>query len=295
MPRPVASSTAYTVQQGILYTASRKDLGDVVPADLARDVLVALEATAEGRRRLAQLGRRRSRVWLRAQEAAVLPGILLHYPVRKVAIARAVEEALRAGATRVVVLAAGLDLLARRLALAWPDAQFVEVDLPATQADKRQALDALGPQPPNLWLLPADLSQAALPDLLAGLPVGVGGPTVVVAEALTMYLPAEAQRRLAAEAAEVCGPSGRFVVTFVRHTLAPGDVGPLLRAYLWFKREDLRSQLDPDEAVALLVEAGFSDAAVQTGPELTHDLLGERAPGRPHDAEFLVIADRASS
>src|SRR5258708_2790911 len=57
---------------------------------------------------------RRAQAWL---ERLTLPGITLHYALRKRRIAEAVEAAMAGGARQLVVLAAGFDALARRTAL----------------------------------------------------------------------------------------------------------------------------------------------------------------------------------
>src|SRR4051794_31802357 len=78
----------------------------------------------------------------RAIERATVPGLCLHFMLRKRWIEHAVRSALARGARRVVVIGAGYDTLALRLAREFPALRFTEVDHPATQAVKRAALAA---------------------------------------------------------------------------------------------------------------------------------------------------------
>jgi O-methyltransferase involved in polyketide biosynthesis len=69
-----------------------------------------------------------------AAERATIPGLMLHFMLRKRWIEEAVRGALGRGCQRVVVLGAGYDTLAARLAPQFPAVRFVEIDHPATQA-----------------------------------------------------------------------------------------------------------------------------------------------------------------
>jgi O-methyltransferase involved in polyketide biosynthesis len=181
-------------------------------------------------------------------ERLVLPGIQAHYAVRKRYIEAVVREFLANDGQRVVVLGAGLDTLATRLAVEFPAVDFVELDHPATQRRKRRAVDP----PVNLSFQPADFSAArAGPTGLAGpaglaapagpaglaapagpaglagpvgpaLPAGpvgpvlpAGGPAVFVAEGLTMYLRPEAVAALLRACAATGGPGSVVVFTFM--------------------------------------------------------------------------------
>ena len=118
--------------------------------------------------------------WLAwAFERATIPGLMLHFMLRKRWIEEAVRGALARGCQQVVVLGAGYDTLAARLAPQFPAARFVEIDHPATQAVKRAAVDR-----PNLQFVAADLARTPLQQVL---PPG-SGPSVFVLEGLLMYL-----------------------------------------------------------------------------------------------------------
>lgn len=127
--------------------------------------------------------------WLpRLAQRLAGPGLPLHFIVRKRFIEDNVRAALAAGTTQVVVLGAGFDTLACRLHTAHPAVSFFEIDHPATQSIKREAL---GRCDANLRVVPADFTHQTLQQALArcsGFRRDL--PTVFVIEGVLMYLTA---------------------------------------------------------------------------------------------------------
>lgn len=123
-------------------------------------------------------------IW-RMLEQATHPGITRHYWLRKRWIEARAQAALLGGVRRVVVVGAGLDTLALRLARSWPGVVWVEIDHPATQAAKRRALSRAGiAVPPNLRFVAADLARDRdWPHEVGAEP----GAVLVVLEGLLMY------------------------------------------------------------------------------------------------------------
>lgn len=126
--------------------------------------------------------------WMwRRLERLVQPGIIAHYWHRKLWIEKCCRTALAEGTQRVVVAGAGLDTLALRLAPQFPHVEFVEIDHPATQREKRAAVASCGSgsvAAGNLSFLSADFGIE---------PVGVsslddGRATLLIMEGLLMYL-----------------------------------------------------------------------------------------------------------
>ena len=98
-------------------------------------------------------------------ERLSVPGIYLHYALRKLEIARIVDALIRErGVGQVVVVAAGFDPLCALLHPMHPAVRWYEIDHPATQRHKRGALSTL-PTGDNLTLLPIDLTRESLADL----------------------------------------------------------------------------------------------------------------------------------
>lgn len=97
----------------------------------------------------------------RLLESLTVPGMMEHYAARKLALERLVRS--EADVRQFIVLGAGFDTLALRLAAEFSELRFWEVDHPATQAWKIKAVTACGLLSANLEFVPADLSAPELP------------------------------------------------------------------------------------------------------------------------------------
>jgi methyltransferase (TIGR00027 family) len=131
---------------------------------------------------------------------------MLHFIVRKRWIEDAVRGALGRGCRQVVVLGAGFDTLAARLAPQFPAVRFIEIDHPATQAVKRAAVARQ-----NLHFVAADLARSSIGEALAASPYDRNSASVFVIEGLLMYLTPEEMAALFAAIAQV-QPRGSEVV-----------------------------------------------------------------------------------
>lgn len=111
-----------------------------------------------------------------------------------VARSRFSEDALAAALTRGVrqhvILGAGLDTAAFRMAARFPDLSLFEVDHPASQALKRQRLQqAQIGVPPRLIFVPLDFERQQLPDVLVAAGLDVLRPAQFSWMGVLPYLP----------------------------------------------------------------------------------------------------------
>lgn len=150
-----------------------------------------------------------TRVLWRMLERMVLPGIIAHYWHRKRWIERRCRESIATGFHRVVVIGAGFDTLALRLAPEFPHIEWIEIDHPATQRAKRSAPG--GALAPNMRFVAVDLAADPLPTQL----FDDGRATLVIAEGVLMYLAPEAIDRLFQAIATLRAPSARMVFSFM--------------------------------------------------------------------------------
>lgn len=180
-----ASSTAKVIAAATLLLASDPATKEQV-APGAAALCQHFLATTWGNRMLAASATHPATRWLwRMLEGLTHPGITRHYWHRKRWIETHCLQALQQGVERVVIIGAGLDTLALRLANVWPAVQWVEVDHPATQQLKRAALQQANIHlPSNVVLQAVDLSTAPLPAAL----LHNTRPTLVVIEGVLMYL-----------------------------------------------------------------------------------------------------------
>ncbi len=110
-------------------------------------------------------------------------------------IDEALERAIGAGATQVLIPGAGFDSHAYRSRELLASARVFEVDRPAMLAFKRRRVDAaLGGPPENLTYVPIDVEKEDMPAALARHGYDASQRTFVIMEGLTMYVPEEALR-----------------------------------------------------------------------------------------------------
>jgi methyltransferase (TIGR00027 family) len=147
-------------------------------------------------------------------ERLTIPGILVHYALRKKCIAGLVRSALVNGATQVVIIGAGFDPLGLELHHQFPSAQFWEVDHPATQRHKLRSFSEIGTE--RLHFVAMDLSGPTFDG--QALIKGGFDPTqraVWIAEGLLMYLTPDVVSSLMKTSKGLTAPGSQFVFTFM--------------------------------------------------------------------------------
>lgn len=204
-----------------------------------------------------------------AVERLFLPGILLHWLVRKRLLDALAHEALTAGCRQIVVLGAGLDTLAWRLQSA---GACFELDHPATQVIKRRAI-AEGPV-----LMAADLMHASVAEALRAQPrFATNQPTLYVAEGLLMYLPPDRVAELFREMAALSAPGSRFVFTFMEarpgRRIAFHNERRIIGWWLRWRGESFRWALARTDVEAFAAQHGWELASLSSPEELRRRFL----------------------
>lgn len=198
-----ASNTAVIVAAGLQLLRHDGVARGMLPADTGGQGVRLLQSV---RPRLARwLEWRAFRLGCHALERRIMPGILLHYALRKRALQQYARDSVALGVQQVVVLGAGLDTLASRLLAEFPTLQCIEVDHPATQRCKQHGLAASTQA--GLHFLPLDLAQQDLAHALRFCNAFDGSlPTLFIAEGLLMYL---SEARVAALLRQMQGVAGQ--------------------------------------------------------------------------------------
>jgi methyltransferase (TIGR00027 family) len=143
------------------------------------------------------------------QMDALTPGIYGVQIARTRFIDDALRDALAQGIEQVVILGAGLDTRAYRLA-GLERVRVFEVDLPSVQASKKRKLQKrTGSLPQQVTFLPIDFDTQSLEAVFTGTSFDPARRAIFIWEGVTQYLSAEAVRR---------------TLTFVGDTAAPGSV-----------------------------------------------------------------------
>ncbi len=240
----------------------------------ARSVLRAVSAGA-----LRPLGKLLERV--------TVPGIQLHYAVRKLHIEQTARRFIREGGEQVVVLAAGFDTLAIRLAKEYPQVRFVEVDRAATQQHKTAALRELAPLD-NLLFLPLELSSDRFVEaLVSRAELNSSARTIFLAEGLLMYLSAASVEALFADVAQLAAPGDLFVFTFME----PDDGGRVtfrnqgkaVNLWLSLRGEQFAWGMRRERIADFILPRGFRATEIATSEEL-------RARYLPHALSLPLAA-----
>jgi methyltransferase (TIGR00027 family) len=122
------------------------------------------------------------------------------------------DQLLQPGCDQVVLLAAGLDTRAYRLA--WPPAtRLFELDLPPVLEFKQQVLEALSATPRcDRTAVPADLLGTTWADRLVDAGFVPGRPTAWLVEGLLVYLTADQAAALLRTVGELSAPVSRLVI-----------------------------------------------------------------------------------
>jgi len=279
MTTPVrgASSTALLIARSLLLAEAAPPFEKLLAGDTAALTRQLLDATGAEPWFDFALRHACTRSMLFAIERALLPGIILHWLVRKLLIESHARDAIAAGCRQIVVLGAGFDTLARRL---HGVANCFEIDRPMTQAIKRRAFG----EAPNF--LAADLLSASVAEALAQDPrYSPDQPTLFIAEGLLMYLPADHVGKLFRELASFGANRCRFVFTFMEERpgkpLAFHNASRVVGWWLGARGEPFRWGVARAEAHAFVRNHGWHLAAMSSPEELrsrflnSHGLAGE--------------------
>jgi methyltransferase (TIGR00027 family) len=214
---------------------------------------------------------RPARDWLAGATDKRAPGIWGGVLCRKRYADDAVRESLHDGIGQLVVLGAGLDTRAYRLAAPAGVPSF-EVDLPTNIDYKRRRVTALyGRVPEHVTLVPIDLGREDLAAALAAAGLRDNRPAMFVWEAVTQYL-TEAAVHATLAAVSTAAPGSRLIFTYVRKDFLDG-ANPYgaerLRRDFVVRRRVWHFGIDPSAVAGLLREHGW-DEREQVGPAEYH-------------------------
>ena len=147
-------------------------------------------------------------------ERITIPGILLHYALRKKCISELVHSALANGVAQVVIIGAGFDPLSSELPKEFPTAEFWEIDHPATQRHKVRACSEIGIE--RVHFIAVDLSAATLDrERLIGSGFNPAKRTFWIAEGLLMYFPADIVSSLMKTLSSLSAAGSQLAFTFM--------------------------------------------------------------------------------
>ena len=288
-----ASSTATLIATATVFLARDPRLAGLVPRGAAEICARCLEALSPLRLAAVELASRPALRWAaRLAERATIPGLLAHFMLRKRWIEDAARAALADGISQLVVVGAGFDTLAARLAADYPQVRFIEVDHPATQRVKLAACDF----PKNLLFVAADLAGTGLESVLAN-SLERQKPSFFVIEGLLMYLTEAQIATLFESLARLQHAGGRVAFT----QMEPARDGRsrfhnatfLVKGLLALWREPFRSSLPRGRAALLLNKLSYALLYMAGAEDLRRKFLGRETADVPlAEGEMLYLAQR---
>lgn len=292
MKKDQASSTAFSVLQGILYTAETPSFRHIVPQEVKDVGYKILSASREGRRRLSQLKSWWFKPFIPIIEKLLMPKITLHYVLRKRYIEDYVTKEIAKGTTQVINLGAGFDTLAYRNASKHPDITFIELDHPATHDAKCEALHVSeNNQLNNIHFLPIDFTQQKLIDVLKDASsFDPTKKTICIVEGVLMYLNTDEINTLFNSMSSLVQNSLHIIFTAVSPSeKCTNTYGPLLKLYLKVKGEPLNWHSSPDELPNFLSPLHYELKETAGAEEFRKNYLKEYE-GKLHDGEYIAVA-----
>jgi methyltransferase (TIGR00027 family) len=204
---------------------------------------------------------------------------------------RFTEERLAAASaerlSQYVVLGAGLDSFALRMADRLGRLIVFEVDDPPFQAWKRRRIEAVGlALPPQLRFVPCDFEQASLEFALSESGFAENEPCFVSWLGVTQYLTPEAIRKTLRWSAS--RPAGsEIVLTFLESNAQAEN----LKASMAATGVAVLSHFTPDEMTAMLRESGFARIEHLTPEAANEKYFQHRSDGlRAPEIQRLVSA-----
>lgn len=216
-----------------------------------------------------------------------LPGIVNFIDARTQWFDEAVTDALDAGITQVVIVAAGFDTRAYRLGR--KGVAFYEIDLPDASKKKQELVQKLIPKSQYEWpeFVGADLSTVSLEDAMNGTSFQKTKRSLFIVEGLVYYLKPEAVKGLLESVAALSAKGSRLQFDFLRLSTFAGDTfNPgfdTMRLSVYNKGERFWSGINhrPEALKALLGMFGFRLISAPTAKDQCEKYLKRQFKKRP--------------
>lgn len=274
--------------QGILHVNNTSPYRDLVDPEVVNVGQRILQGSKEGQRRLAQLESWIFQKTISFRERLLLPGISLHYVLRKRHVEAITRTAIDNGVTQVIMLGAGFDTLPWRLHLNNAQVNFIEIDHPATQAEKAKALEQ-GRQD-NLHFLSVDFAKQDLKTALTEFEHFDGSrKTLFICEGVMMYLSLKDVDILFDSIRELCGSNSEFVFSTLEPRKSPKNTVPgILYWHLKTINEPIVWDIDSAKMPAFIAERRCQLQSIAGRDEMVDNQLNGNLSTAIHQGEYFV-------
>jgi methyltransferase, putative, TIGR00027 family len=254
------SATAYLIARSIILSSHNELVRPLIPTHAVE--ICARFVACDSRLMSYLLGWQPFRFLARGLERMTVPGIFLHYILRKRFLEEIARREIERGCRQVVVIGAGFDTLALRLSSDYPMVNFLEIDHPATQRVKVRSRDC--PPRHNLFFRALDLTRIdEQSNLLPAITRTQEQRTLFIAEGLLMYLaPQEIDRLLSAIRLQSARGSllacTLMMKTDEMNRIAFQNSSSLVDFWLRLRGEQFRSGLERRRAADFFSQRGFA-------------------------------------
>lgn len=206
-------------------------------------------------------------------ERHTTPGQMMTLPTKKRFLDDEVRRAIERGAGQLLLVGAGFDTLALRVASQFPDVGCFEIDHPATQRVKRSAIESAKLERTNLHLVAVDLASTSLAEALEQAPHWKSDVvSVVVAEGVLMYLDESDVVTLLESVRARTAAGSTLLFTYIRTDergeLLVGRNTGFVRAALKISGEPLKWGIRRDALAGFLETHGYTLEQSPTPEEL---------------------------
>lgn len=296
------SSTAYVIARSTVYLSRDPVLGRLIPPRAIEMCGWFVQAHSRWAYRLLTGIRPVCRPFIAILERLSIPGIQLHYALRKRYLEDVARAALAEGARQLVVIGGGFDTLALRLHEEFPAVRFIEIDHPATQRVKRQAVQPHNLPKDNLRFLAVDLTRQTLEESLLSCDDYRGGEeTLFICEGVMMYLQPDEIEKLFLFIRRHGSPRSRFAFTFMEPQrdgqVRFRDSSNAVDAWLRWRGEVFTWGIRRERLPEYLASYGFIIEQTATPDTFRSRYLAtERLDHLPlADGEYICVASLASA
>ncbi len=236
------------------------------------------------------------RLVVRILETITIPGIFLHYLLRKNHIEEAVNPMLSGSITQMVVLAGGFDTLGLRVHKQYSEKQFIELDHPVTQNIKKQVVEDNNLANNNFNLVPIDFTKDSFAAILGKQPYFRGDtPSLFIAEGITMYLSDDEIDDLFKSVHNLCGTGSYFIFTYMEKrqngSLQFYPATKLADIWLAWKNEPFKWGIENSKLESFLQQRGFKLSKLTTSKELKESLPLKLQNRKLANGENICIAE----
>lgn len=274
--RQLASRTA-------LMVAAYRGLASGRPGAICHDPHAGVLAGEEGRE-------------IAARFSSTFPAMELWVALRTAFLDAQVEWWVRGGSRQVVILGAGFDTRAARLAR--EGLSFFEVDHPATQADKRQRLARITDYPASAaHYVPCDFERDELVGCLKQSGFSTDQPAVVLWEGVVPYLTEPAVRKTLHTVAHELHPRSVIAFDYLMKTMVESQTLSESDARTRAQVEELGEPLrfGTNHPLPLLHEEGFGRVRTISFDEIALDFGAGYDRARQFRFQHVALASREAA